>query len=79
MRLTAEQVPILLSPYAGAVHFLEDNLSLDEIYDAICKRLQERYAEQGEKISDEEVRKATDNLLRYCNRIIDINDDKNIK
>jgi len=52
---------------------MEDNRSLEEIYDAICKRLRGRYAEQGIEISDEEVKKAADNLLRFCNRLIDFN------
>jgi len=43
---------------------MEDNLSLDEIYDAICKRIQERYAKQGKEKPDEEVKKAADNWLR---------------
>lgn len=52
--------------------FMEDNRSLDEIYEDICNRIRERYLEQGIGVSDEEVKKAADNLLRYCNRIIDI-------
>ena len=51
---------------------MEDERTLDEIHEAICKHLQECYAEQGEEISDEEVRKAADNWLRFCNHIIDI-------
>lgn len=55
---------------------MEDNRSLDEIYEAVCNRIRERYVEQGIEISDEEVRKAADNLLRFCNRVIDINANK---
>jgi len=51
---------------------MEDERTLDEIYDAICKRLQERYTEQGQDISDEEVKKAADNWLRFCNKLIEI-------
>ena len=50
---------------------MEDNRSLDEIYEAICNRIRERDAEQGIEISYDEVKEAADNLLRYCNRIID--------
>jgi hypothetical protein len=50
---------------------MQDDRTLDEIYDAICNRIREPYAEQGIEISDDEVKKATGNLLNYCNRIID--------
>lgn len=55
---------------------MEDNRSLDEIYEAICTRIRERYAEQGTVASDEEVKKAADNLLRFCNKIIEIETKK---
>ena len=54
---------------------MEDNRSLDEIYEAICNRIRERYAEQGVETSDDEVKKAADNLIRFCNRLADINTD----
>ncbi len=50
--------------------FMEDNRSLDEIYKAICERIRKGYVDQGIEISDEEVKKAADNLLRFCNRIV---------
>ena len=54
---------------------MEDNRSLDEIYEAICTRIRERYTEQGMEISDEEVKKATDNLLRFCNKVVEISEN----
>ena len=53
-------------------YYIVYNRSLDEIYEAICNRIQERYAKQGIEISDEEVRKAADNLIRFCNRVMEI-------
>jgi len=53
---------------------MEDERTLDEIYEAICKRLEERYIEQGINLSDEEIKKATDNWLRFCNKLIEIHD-----
>lgn len=55
---------------------MEDNRSLDEIYEAICTRIRERYAEQGIEILDEEVKEAADNLLRFCGRVVEIGKDK---
>ena len=46
--------------------------STEEIYENLCNRIHERYAEQGIEVSDEEVKKAADNLLRFCNRIAEI-------
>lgn len=54
-------------------YYMEDNRSLDEIYEAICTRIRELYVEQGIEISDEEMKKAADNLLRFCNQVIEIN------
>ena len=51
---------------------MEDNRLLDEIYDAICKRYQERYAEQGKKTPDEEVKKAAGNLFRFCSWVVEL-------
>lgn len=51
---------------------MEDNRPLDEIYEAICDRIRKGYIEQGEEISDEEVKKAADNLLRFCNKVAEI-------
>lgn len=51
---------------------MEDNRSLDEIYEAICTRIRERYAEQGVELSDDEIKEAADNLLRFCNRVMEI-------
>lgn len=56
---------------------MEDDRTLDEIYESICDRIRIGYIERGEDISDEEVRKAADNLLRFCNRIIDAKSNKN--
>ena len=53
-------------------YYMEDNRSLDEIYEAICTRIIERYAEQGIELSDKEVKNAADNLLRFCNKVIEI-------
>ena len=55
---------------------MEDNRSLDEIYDAICTRIRERYVEQGIEISDEEVKKAADNLIRCCNHVLEVASDE---
>lgn len=79
--LTSRSFPALVEQQLLRVriphgYYMEDNRSLDEIYEAVCNRIRERYVEQGIEISDEEVRKAADNLLRFCNRVIDINANK---
>jgi len=51
---------------------MEDNRSLDEIYEAMRMRIRQRYAEDGEQLTDKEVREAADNLLGLCNKIIEI-------
>lgn len=56
--------------------FMEDNCSLDEIYEAICNRIRERYAEDGEQLTDKEVIEAADNLLGLCNKIVEIEINK---
>jgi hypothetical protein len=46
--------------------------SIDEIYESLCSRIRARYAEDGEHLTDKEVREAADNLLGLCNKIIEI-------
>lgn len=50
---------------------MEDDRTLDKIYESICDRIRIGYVERGESVSDEEVKKAADSLLRFCNRIIE--------
>ena len=42
--------------------------STEEIYESLCNRIRERYAEDGEQLTDKEVREAADNLLGFYNR-----------
>lgn len=46
--------------------------STEEIYESLCNRIRERYAEDGEQLTDKEVREAADNLLGLCNKIVEI-------
>lgn len=46
--------------------------STEEIYESLCKRIRQRYAEDGEQLTDKEVREAADNLLGLCNKIVEI-------
>ena len=46
--------------------------SIDEIYESLCNRIRQRYAEDGEQLTDKEVRDAADNLLGLCNKIVEI-------
>jgi len=51
--------------------------SLDEIYESLCNRIRDRYAEDGEQLTDKEAREAADNLLGLCNKIVEIEINKN--
>ena len=46
--------------------------STEEIYESLCNRIRQRYAEDGEQLTDKEVRDAADNLLGLCNKIVEI-------
>ncbi len=46
--------------------------STEEIYESLCNRIRERYADEGEQLTDKEVRAAADNLLGLCNKIVEI-------
>ena len=56
--------------HAGA--YMKKQRSLDEIYESLYSRIRERYAEDGEQLTDKVVRGAADNLLGLCNKIIEI-------
>ncbi|MCH2546940.1 MAG: hypothetical protein MK052_04935 [Alphaproteobacteria bacterium] len=45
--------------------------STEEIYENLCNCIRERYAKDGEQLTDKEVREAADNLLGLCNKIVD--------
>ena len=46
--------------------------NIDEIYESLCNRIRQRYAEDGEQLTDKEVREAADNLPGLYNEIIEI-------
>lgn len=46
--------------------------STEEIYESLCNRIRQRYAEDGEQLTDKEVREAANNLLGLCDKIIEI-------
>ena len=54
-------------------HFIDDNRSLDKIYEAICNRIREKYEEHGIEMSDDEIKEAADNLLRFCYKVVENN------
>lgn len=56
--------------HAGA--YMMKQRSTEEIYESLCNRIRQRYAEDGEQLTDKEVREAVDNLLGLCNKIIEI-------
>jgi len=58
---------------------MEEYRTLDEFYEAICDRIRKGYVERGEDVSDEEMKKAADNLLQFCDRIAEIEIDGQIK
>ena len=60
---------------AGA--YMKKQRSLDEIYESLCNRIRDRYAEDGEQLTDKEAREAADNLLGLCNKIVEIEINKN--
>ena len=51
--------------------------STEEIYESLCNCIRQRYAEDGEQLTDKEVREAADNLLGLCNKIVEIEMSKN--
>lgn len=55
---------------------MNEKRSLDEIYQSICNRIRNQYAERGEHLTDKEVREAADNLLGFCNKVIEIHMEK---
>lgn len=51
---------------------MKQQLTIQEIHASICGNIKTMYAKKGEQLTNKEAIEATNNLLRFCGKIVEI-------